>query len=617
MPETFIHKIETIILSNIENDKFGVTELASEMNLSRSQTLRKIKSITGKSANEFIREIRLQEAAKLIQTTDLTASEIAYKIGFSSPSYFNKCFLDLFEITPGEYKKKLETADSSEILSVKKGSNQNLIRKRLVISIILIALIAMGYFIIVYPNNKSNIQQASIAVLPFLDLSENKDQEHFSDGVTDAITLELAKYKELRITSRTSSMKFKGEKRLSSEIAKDLKVNLILEGSVLHEGDSILVIVQLVKTEPKEEHLWADSYTIKYENVLQLVSNISFEIANKISSIVKPESKSKETYQIDPSAYDLFLKGRHLFNTQKTRYYSLVKAVEYLEESIRLDSNFATAYITLAECYLAVNFLILDNEEKLLNREKARQAIDKAYFLDKEMADVYITKGNLAGKFDWDWEIMKQFAEKGLELEPSNSKAHVTLSNYYVTKGNYYKAIDEALKAEELDPINPSINCLVADRYYIAHEFEKSIVKYNEVIELNPNYGLAYNGIGFAYLKSGYQDKAVESWQKLQLIMGNEALYECYNDSTFESCLYFFLENAPKKTPRFCSNPVIISSVCMIVNEFDEALEYLDIAYRYKNEDLPVMLAYPDFYALHDNPQFKELVGKVGVTLPD
>jgi len=615
MAELFIDKIRKTILNHLRNEKFGVGELASEMGLSRSQVLRKVKAATGKSVNQLIREIRLKEAVKLLKQSDLTASEIAYQVGFSSPSYFNKCFLDHFGVTPGEYKKNREPEELVEISA--SGLKTRLWHRKSFVTVLLFFIVILALYFLVIPGNKSTGQSnVSIAVLPLSDYSENKDKEYLADGLTEAINLELAKNESLRVISRGSAMKYKGSKELYSEIAKELSADLLLEGSLFCTDDSLSVVVQLIEPFPKERHLWQNNYDQDYSNALNLVRTVSNEIAEEISSVVEPNKNDERSYKVHPEAFDLYLRGRHLCNTQKTRYNSLTKAVEYLDEAIAKDPGFALAYVTLAECYLGINFLISDNEEKFVNRDNARRAMDKALDLDKNLAEVYITKANLSGKFDWDWEKMKKLAEKGLELEPSNANAHVTLSNYYVVKGNYRKAINEALKAEALDPLNFSTKCLVAERYYIAEEFDKSIDKYNEVIELDPDYGLAYNGIGYAYFKAGYQDKAVESWQKLQLIMRNTDLYQCYNDSSFEDCLHFFLDNAKKGIQPYCSNPSIISSIFMMVNEEQGALEYLNVALHSKNEDLPIMITYPDFYSLHGNPEFNELAQKIGVIFP-
>ncbi|QGY43989.1 helix-turn-helix domain-containing protein [Maribellus comscasis] len=618
MAEIFIEKTRQIIRTKIRDEKFGVTDLAGELGLSRSQILRKVKAATGKSVNHYIREIRLEEATKIFKTSDLTASEVAYEVGFSSPSYFNKCFLDHFGCTPGEYKKKLETETVNTFVPKGENGNRKIKIKPVLLAVFFLFLIVTGYFTVVNSINNTSAQQSSIAVLPLLDLSKNQDKEYLADGITEAITLELSKSESLRVISRGSSMKYKGENKIYSEIAKELGVDLLLEGSVLHEADSLRVVVQLIEPFPKEKHIWANSYDQNSSNILQLVSEVSNEIAGEISSIIKPTENQAQNYKINPEAFDLYLRGRHLWNTQKTRYNSLLSALDYLNKAIKKDPNFAPAYVTKAETYLSINKIIGDNLEKLDNRQKAREAINKAFELDESLAEAYITLGNLSGKLDWDWEKMKELVNVGLSIEPNNAAGHQILSNYYIIQGDYKKAIEEALIAEKLDPLNPAISCMVAERYYINGDYQKSIDKYNEVLELNPNYGFAYNGIGFVYFQVDNNEKAVESWRKLQDIMGNDALGSCYdNTKNYKDCFRFYLEKAKQNAPRFCANPVIISSVHMLVQEEQGAMDYLQIAFQYKNEDLPVMITYPDFYTLRNKSEFKKIARSVGISLPD
>ncbi|WP_163710144.1 helix-turn-helix domain-containing protein [Mangrovibacterium lignilyticum] len=616
MKDSFIHKLREIILRNLENEKFGVLDLADEIGLSRSQTLRKTKIATGRSVNQLIREIRLEEACKFINRENLTASEIAYKVGFSSPSYFNKCFLDQFGLTPGEYKKKIEGGELPDSIDLEprvKWWRQ----KPIAAAVLILIIILGGYISVVIPNNEYAHEKASIAVLPFLFLSEDHDKEYLADGITEAITFELYKNSAIRVISRGSAMIYKREKKLYPQIARELNVDLLLEGSVIYGGDSMRVVVQLINPFPEEDHVWANAYDQDHSNILQLISHVSNEIAREISTIIGQPLKEVSNPEVDPEAYDLYLRGRHLWNTQKIRYASLSKALDYLNQAIEKAPDFAPAYVTLAETYLSINTLIGDNEEKLSNRENAQSAINRALQIDPNLAEAYITGGNLAGKFDWDWSKMKSLAEKGLELEPNNSNAHLSLSNYYVVKGDYENAINEALKAQNLDPVNPITGCLLAERYYIAGNYEKSINEYKEVLELNPDYGFAWNGIGFAYYQAGEREEARRSWLQLQHIMGNEAMIDCYTTDTFENCLNFWLQGAQKNAPRYCSNPVVIASVYMLLDNDSGATEYLDIAFDYKNEDLPVMLTYPDFAPLYPNPEFQELAQKIGVVIPE
>lgn len=610
MSDAFIERVKKTVLGNLENEKFGVLDLAKELGFSRSQLLRKIKTHTGSSVNQFIREIRLKEAAKLILNHDFTASEVAYKVGFSSPSYFTKCFLDFYGVTPGEFKKSGVSVEITTAFQKRRDFKK--IHISIALSVVIILIGSLSVFVL-----GSTIEtKSSIAVLPLLDLSESQDKEYLVDGLTEAITLELSKNESLRVISRGSAMKYKGENKLYSKIAKDLNVDLLLEGSILYSRDSLRVVVQLIEPMPKEKHIWQNSYDHNYSDILGLVNNISNEIAKEISLAIEPQ-KNELSYKPNFEAYDLYLKGRHILNTQKTREFSLQKALNYLNKSIEKDPNFAPAHVSLAETYLAINYLIGDNEIKLMNRKNAKNAVKKALELDDSCAEAYITKGHLSGKLDWNWEEMKMLIDKGLALDPNNAMARALLSDYYLIKGDYDEAIQQAILAEKLDPVNPHLGCLVAERYYINHEFENSIAKYKQVIELNPNYGLAYNNLGHAYLKMGQVDEARESWLKLQHIMGNTALADCFNSRSFKECLYFFLDKAKSDTPRFCRNPSLISSVHMLVDENQEALKYLELAYQYKSEDLPIVLTYPDFHPLHNQEAFKNIAKKVGVHLND
>ena len=155
---------------------------------------------------------------------------------------------------------------------------------------------------------------------------------------------------------------------------------------------------------------------------------------------------------------------------------------------------------------------------------------------------------------------------------------------------------------------------MVAERYYISKNYEKSILKYQEVLRFTPDYGFALNGIGYTYLSKGNRKKAMHSWKELQKLMQNDSLLWYYENRSFEEGLHFYLDKAKLNSPQFCTNPVLISSIEMLVEEPSEAIKFLKIAYKYNNEDLPIMLTYPIFRPLHTNKEFKEIVTNVGVT---
>lgn len=612
MTAVFIERVKNSILQNIENEKFNLSDLANDLGYSRSQLLRKVKASTGKTVNKFICQIRLEESVKLLQQENLTSSQIAYKVGFNSPSYFNKCFLEFYGVTPGEYRKIAIPVDSFKEKTHQlpnKWWKKNYVKVSILILVVFACLITFFYIKPMVLNKK-----ASVAVLPLLDLSKNNEYDYLVDGLTEAITLELSKNKSIRVISRGSAMSYKGQPKIYSKIAKELGVNLLLEGSVLFINDSLKITVQLIEPFPKEKHLWQNSYKHYRTGIIELINNVSSEIAQEISNAVTPQHVIR-AYKPDYETHDLYLRGKHILNYQKTSEFSLQQALNYLKTSIKKDSLFAPAYVALAETYLEINQLIGDNNTILNNRRNAEIAVDKALKINPLLADAYVTKGVISGKLEWKWDEMKKLALKGLKLDPNNSQARVLLSDYYLIKGEYTKAIEEALIAEQLDPLNPYLSCFTAERYYINHDYLKSIDKYKQVIELYPSYGYAYNGIGYAYFQINQTEKAVNAWRKLQSIMGNNALRDCYDTDDYLKCLRFYLNQAQKDTPRYCRNPVIISSIFMMTRQEKEALRYLKIAYHNKSVGLPIMLAYPNFHGLHPYQEFQNLVEKVGIKL--
>ncbi|WP_319501049.1 helix-turn-helix domain-containing protein [uncultured Draconibacterium sp.] len=617
MSELFITKAKQFILDNLENDKFGVSELAAEMGLSRSQFLRKIKSETGKSANKFIRDIRLEESISLIENDDHTASEIAYKVGFSSPSYFNKCFHDKYGCTPGEYKKQAGEEGFSAIETKETSTSNNRMKVAGMFLLFIIVTFGFGYWgANLSKPGEAETEEIAIAVLPFLDLSEMNNRSHLALGLTDNLITELSKMKGFRVTSRGSAMIFRDSVRIYSEIAEFLGADLLLEGSVLTEDDSMLVNVQLINHFPQEDHIWANQYYQRTTKILQVVSDLSYSIATEILNATQPTAP-QELPEVDEQAHELYQKGRMLWMTQDIRKDKMKDAVEYLASSITIDPDFAPAYLTLAECYMALDRLVYDHAEEQVYRTNARAAVEKALELDQSLADAYTTKANLVGKLDWDWEQMKQLAEKAMELQPSNSDAHLVLSNYNTVKGDYKNAISEALTAKSLDPLNPRTLSFLAERYYIVGDYDKAIDTYNEVLELFPTFGFAMHSLGYVYLQQGFPEKSIEIWTELQDLMRNEAVAEYYRTgASFEDCVRFYMKGALTGEDKYCCNQAVVSGLFMMVDDPEGTIDYLKVAYEVRNEDLPFVLSYPLYYPLHNHPEFQELVNDIGVVFP-
>lgn len=615
MDDAFMHKVRSTLIHHLEDDSFGVAELSGEIGLSKSQTLRKIKRATGKTATEFIRETRLQEAAELLKNNDFTAAEIAYRVGFGSPSYFNKCFHDHYGMTPGEFKLQPEVSESVET-TLTPNPKKSYGKAALILSVVFILFTALFLHYNFFNKNLAHTEQEdyAIAVLPFLDLAQHDDFEYLTDGITEAITLEIAKNKTIRVISRGSAMTFKDASKSYGEIARELDVNLLLEGSVLIDKDSLRVVAQLIEPFPREKHLWAGNYNLKFEHILTVVSDISSSIANEINLAVLPKDYRAENYPVNPVAYDLYLRGRHLYSHQTPS--SVQDAVSYLNRSIAIDSNIAPAFASLAESYILLHKFFQNEDQKNRFVTLGRLAIDKALDKGPYLAEAYITKGNILGKFDWDWEGMRQMTEKGLELDPNNSYAHTQLSKYYLYKNNMPRSIDEALIAEKLDPLNPRAGRIVAEQYFYDRQYKRSLEQFEKVLELHPEDTFTYNGLGIIQWVLGEKDAARMTFLKFQELMNNHSMADKFESSSFDEAIEFWLARAKKKEPLYCSNPSQVAMVSALKNEDEEALMYLEVAFAQHDGDLPSMLLRPMFESFYEDPRFLDLAEKTGVSIP-
>jgi len=553
--------------------------------------------------------------------------------GFDAPTYIFKLivfviciafpfwlvFAWVYDITPEGIKKTDDIAKKKHI----PPRTQNRLNMVIIVSLLIVVAFLLfnqsGYF----TNKKINIKknentienrEKSIVVLPFLNLSSDHNQDYLAEGITDAINVALSKKDSVRVISRTSAMTYKDENKLLSDIAKELEVDYLLEGSILSDADSVRIMVQLIKSFPRENHIWSRTYKEKFEDILQLVDRVSTEIADEITAVVQPNQLKIHKYKVNAKAYEFYLRGRYLMNLET--YKSVNSAIKYLNESIKLDASYAPAYATLAESYISLNKFYSNHDEKENHSNNARAAIEQALVLDNSLGAAYIIKGKIAGKCDWNWDEMKNLAEKGLKFDPNNANGHMLLSNYYLVNNEFSEAIIEALLAERLDPLNPMIGSLVAERYYLAHDYEKAMAQYKKVLELFPNYGLAWEGLGYVQYFIGQKEEAINSWKMLQEIMSNGFTAINFTlEGNVEQSFRLWLSKSKSEPLLYTSNPTVLAQIHMFLNEKDEALDYLELAYKIHEDELPLKLQRPNFHELHKEHRFKELVRKTDIIL--
>lgn len=458
----FIDQIHAIVQDNISNEKFGVSELASALGLSNSQTLRKVKAATGKSVNQYIRELRLEEAANLIKTTDDTIAEISFKVGFGSPSYFNKAFSKYFNVSPGEYKTQpnailFETEQTEDIISTESTSNNY---KNLILSIAAaILIVVIGYVLINHLNSKDYSLTNSIAVLPFKDLSP-EDNQWFCDGVSDNILHSLAQMNDLTVTSFTSSSTFRNSDKQIPEIAKELDVSYILEGSVTLYNNKVKIIAQLI--DANDNHVWSKEYNENFENIISVQNNVAQEVMKQLKFTLSPkEEKILEQYPTkNMEAYSLHLKGRSEDEDIQVR--DLELNIKMNKKALALDSSFSQAYAEIAKSYFQLSYYRPDSVNVFDCRNKSSYYLNKTLELDSDNAIAWTIKSLLS--FHVDWNQAKVYIDKAVTLNPNEPFASDTRGTYYTYGPNrdLKKALKDYRRAFKLNPLSS----MVAIRFY-------------------------------------------------------------------------------------------------------------------------------------------------------
>ena len=415
----FLQKVIQIIEENLSDEHFEVPDLAARLNMSRSSLLRKVKALSGYSVSVFIRQVRLHHAKELLKDDSFTVSEVSFKVGFNSTSYFTKCFRELFGYTPGEEKDRVEEEVSRSATS----RNKEFRVKRLVIVTILVALVAV--FLIPKNTSTEEALDKSIAVLPFNNDSDDPSNVYIINGLMETILDKLQKIEDLDVTSRTTVEKYREVKKTISEMSQELGVSYFVEGSGQKRGDEILLTIQLIDAK-NDRHVWSKQYRKDTEDIFQLQLEVAKNIADQIEVIITPQEQKRiekiPTENLE--AYDLFLKGLDLTETDKP--VDLEGAINYFEQALIEDETFALAYAYMAICHY---FLDIFQANKTYGLDINVYA-DKALLYDEELPESLIAKA-LFYMQDEQYELATKYFEKALEYSPNSGWIHNQLSGIY------------------------------------------------------------------------------------------------------------------------------------------------------------------------------------------
>ncbi|HMC82330.1 MAG TPA: protein kinase, partial [Candidatus Polarisedimenticolia bacterium] len=355
----------------------------------------------------------------------------------------------------------------------------------------------------------------ALAVLPLDNLSGDPAQEYFADGMTEALIAGLARIGTLRVISRTSVMLCKGARRPLPQIARELKVDAVVEGSVLRSGDQVRITAQLIRA-ASDELLWSETYDRGLRDVLALQSEVARAIAQEIQVKLTPREEASLAHAraVDPAAYEAYLRGRYSWN--KRTESGLREGIDYFEQAIEKDPTYALAYTGLADCYNVSGHLgALSPKDSFL---RAKAAATKALEIEKDLGEAHCSLAYALQHYDWDWAAVERQYLTALELNPGYPTGHYWYALYLLSQGRAEGAVAEMVKAGELDPLSQIIMLALGWVYYMTRQYDRAIAQFRKTLKDHPRFWLTRGDLGMAYVrKEMYQEAITECAQAVEM----------------------------------------------------------------------------------------------------
>jgi TolB-like protein/DNA-binding winged helix-turn-helix (wHTH) protein len=456
----------------------------------------------------------------------------------------------------------------------------------------------------------------SLAVLPLESLSSDASQDYFADGMTDELISDLGQISALRVISRTSVMAYKRARKPLPEIARELDVDAVVEGTVLRSGDQVRITAQLIEA-ATDKHLWSRSYEGQLRDTLALQNQVAQAIADQIRINLNSQERAalKSVRVVNPQAYESYLKGRYFWNKRTAE--GLKVALAYFNQAIDEDPRYAQSYSGLADTYALLGdwqYAVMTPKEAL---PRAKAAAIKALELDSTLGEAHNSLAFCLDGFDWDFPSAGKEFQRALELNPGYATAHHWYAWHLSLLGRYDEAIEEMRKAENLDPLSLIINADLAEILLLAHSYDESIRQSRKTIEMDPNFALAHNQLGQAYLQKQLSDEAITELQKaVQLSAGSPTclanLARAYASSGKKSEAAKLLSDLKRRSsPRYSHAPEI-AVVYAALGDKNQAMTWLEKGYEERFN--PGVLLRPGFDPLRSDPRFQEVVRRIGLS---
>jgi eukaryotic-like serine/threonine-protein kinase len=457
----------------------------------------------------------------------------------------------------------------------------------------------------------------SLAVLPLANLSQNPEQEYLADGMTEALISDLSQIHALKVISRTSVMQYKKTSKRLPQIARELGVDAVMEGSVVREGDHVRVTVQLIDG-ATDQHLWAKQYDSEYRSILALQKEVARTIAQQIQIRLTPQEQVglAAARVVDPQVHESYLKGRYYAN-QRTED-GLNRSLAYFQQAIAADPGYALAYCGLADAYALLGARGRTLSKNALSQAKA--AALKGIELDDNLAEAHASLAFIAENYEWDWATAEREFKRALQLNPGDARTHHWYAGYLMYVGRFEEGIAEAKRAQELDPVSLPVSNALAGRLLVVGRIDEALEQLRKTLEMNPRYAPAHQTLGWADLNQGKRQEAIQEFQRALELSGTDDR-EYMVDLGFA---YAAAGNRPEamkilaKLKKEHERGLVTSGSLAILygalGQLNEAFAMLDKAYAEHDPEL-TYLKIPGrrWEPLRKDPRYRKLLVRMGL----
>ena len=459
----------------------------------------------------------------------------------------------------------------------------------------------------------------SLAVLPLVNLSGDAEQEYFADGITDELIGNLMRIKALRVISRTSVMRFKGTRKSVAEIARELDVDAVVEGTLIRSAERVRVSAQVIQANP-EKNIWAERYELPLGDTVILLGKLAREISDaiRIELTLQEQKDLAGVRPVDQETYESFLKGRYYW--AKRTEAATQKAIEYFQQAIERDPRFALAFTGLADSYvsLAVAETLQEAMAPTDAFPKARVAVSRALDVDDTLAEAHASLGHIMFQYDRDWSGAEKEFRRAIELSPSNANARHWYALSLMWMGRLDEALNEIRQARATDPLSLVINSNLGFVLAVARQYDLGIEQCRKTLEMDPNFAHAHYRLGQIYVLKGMNQDAIVELKKAIALSGESPrataelglAYARLGDTS--EALKLLSELRARSKLRYVS-PFNMALIYGGLGDNRQTLDWLEMAYKERAPSLNLLKLSPAFDGLRSEPRFTELVRRVGL----